>query len=149
MFLLCSHTHALAHTPRTEVLTAFREISACSGGKSQDKKIGIIRKLLLNCAKDGSVVKFLVRGALTDLTGCGVWGACLLRETGDVCLAYAHDTLLWLARLPTGLQTKLRCKLAEPTVLTALAQALVLQKPAAVAEVENTKAGQVRGHVYV
>lgn len=29
-------------------------------------------------------------------------------------------------------------------MLTALAQALVLQKPAAVAEMENTKAGQVR-----
>lgn len=45
------------------MLEAFREIAARTGGKSQDKKIGIIRKLLINCAKDGSEVKFLVRGA--------------------------------------------------------------------------------------
>ena len=47
----------------TEVLDGFREIAACTGGKSQEKKVGIIRRLLLNCAKEGSEVKFLVRGA--------------------------------------------------------------------------------------
>jgi hypothetical protein len=49
------------------VLDGFREIAACTGGKSQEKKVGIIRKLLLNCAKEGAEVKFLVRGALVGL----------------------------------------------------------------------------------
>ncbi len=52
-----------AHHPSTEVLDGFREIAACTGNKSQEKKIAVIRKLLLNCAKDGSEVKFIVRGA--------------------------------------------------------------------------------------
>ena len=53
--------------PLTDVLDGFREIAACTGGKSQEKKVGIIRKLLLNCAKEGAEVKFLVRGALVGL----------------------------------------------------------------------------------
>ena len=65
-----TRTTTVTLTPRTlppkkqpDVLEGFREIAACTGGKSQEKKVGIIRRLLLNCAKDGSEVKFLVRGA--------------------------------------------------------------------------------------
>lgn len=67
------------------VLQSFRDIAMCSGGRSMNQKISIIRKLLMRCGKEGDEVKFLVR----------------------------------------GLQTKLRCRLAEPTVLTALAQSFV------------------------
>lgn len=71
------------------MLEGFREIAACTGGKSQEKKVGIIRRLLLNCAKDGSEVKFLVRGASACVRTFDAWDFGLLGVDVGV-LVYIH-----------------------------------------------------------